>query len=271
MRARLQFLIAPLAVAGCAVGPSTAIDAPTPRAVRPVDTLTAPAPRQFIDSLAQARKGAPPDTLAPLVREERVTLDTTTDLAWLRVLADTTLVRLVETAWPAPRPPGGDRCGAGVSRRGRRRAGRCPLPPGERQWLCEHQPDRRFPATEFDAIRITAKPRVGLDFWGRIRRQTQAAEFDLAGQNCDRRAVIVTLVSAWSPHGSSFLRADRSVDLRRRALASRRASLLDLSRRRFSSPGWSRSWTMRQFGPRQPEPRPDWHNSPWTAPGPSIA
>ena len=52
-----------------------------------------------------------------------------------------------------------------------------------------------FRPQNFDVVRVTADLAWELDFWGRLRRQTQAAGFDLRAQEEDERAAVVTLVS----------------------------------------------------------------------------
>src|SRR5882672_9318344 len=88
-----------LALAGCAVGPSTHVPVATPAPLPAIDTSARPGIRRFIDSLAVARQGEQKDSgVATLWNAAPLTLDSAGDVAWLSVLRDSTLVGLVNTA-----------------------------------------------------------------------------------------------------------------------------------------------------------------------------
>lgn len=95
MKRRYPWLVALLA-SGCAVGPAYHPAPVTPEsakvgAARPSDSTVA-----FLDSLAAARARDTAALASPAFHP--VTEQALSDLAWLDILRDTTLVRLVETA-----------------------------------------------------------------------------------------------------------------------------------------------------------------------------
>jgi len=221
------------------VGPSYR---PTP-AVPPETRIGAEAgsaeTRAFFDSLARARAtdsisppdSAPPATTAPA---RPLAMDSLADLAWLELLQDTTLVRLVETAVRQNRDV---QVAIGRIREFRAQLGvaRSPLFPeltANASASVNQVAVGAFPPVSFNALRVTGDLAWELDFWGRIRRGIEAARADLASEEAGRRAVILSLVSDVAGSYLRLLELDQEHALAERTLASRRATL-DLARQRF--------------------------------------
>ena len=70
-----------------------------------------------------------------------------------------------------------------------------------------------------------------LDIWGRLRRATEAARASLLGAEENRKAVMITLVSAVADAYFSLRELDDELEISQRTLATRRESL-DLTRNR---------------------------------------
>ncbi|HEY0931791.1 MAG TPA: efflux transporter outer membrane subunit, partial [Gemmatimonas sp.] len=101
------------------------------------------------------------------------------------------------------------------------------------------------PPIEFDAARVTSDLAWELDFWGRTRRSTQAAGFDLAGREDDVRAVTLSLVSDVASAYLQLREADAIIAIAEQTLVSREATL-QLARRRFEQ-GLISELDVRQF------------------------
>jgi multidrug efflux system outer membrane protein len=71
-----------------------------------------------------------------------------------------------------------------------------------------------------------------LDLWGRIRRSTEAARAEFLAQEENRRAVILSLVSAVATSYVTLLQLDRQLEVSRETLETRSESL-DLFRLKF--------------------------------------
>lgn len=89
--------------------------------------------------------------------------------------------------------------------------GNSPLPPGV--------------AKELTFGRSTLDMVFQLDFWGRYRRLTEAAQQQFLAQEWNRRAVQVSLVSDVATNYFQLVELDRELEVSREALASRRESL----------------------------------------------
>jgi multidrug efflux system outer membrane protein len=85
---------------------------------------------------------------------------------------------------------------------------------------------------ESGQFRTTLDLAFELDLWGRLRRATEAARAELLATEEARRTVVLTLVSDVAQAYFEILDLDRELDVARRTVASRRASL-DLLRLRF--------------------------------------
>jgi multidrug efflux system outer membrane protein len=244
-----------LLAAGCAIGPSTRVAPPAPVSARIGDSLTAPVPRRFLDSLATARDQDRGDTAsAALWKPRALTLDSASDRPWLQVLRDSQLVALVETALRnnkdlqvAEARVREYRALAGVAR--------SDLFP---QLAANFAASKNelvfgaFPPQKFDVVRLTGDLAWELDFWGRLRRQAQAGTFDRQGREEEERAAVVTLVSDVATAYLELRELDQELAISERTLESRRASL-DLARRRFAQ-GVISELDVRQFEAQAAEP-----------------
>jgi len=97
---------------------------------------------------------------------------------------------------------------------------------------------RSFPSTpsgpivpEGDDYRASVDLTFELDLWGRLRRATEAARAELLADEDNWRAILTTLVADVARTYFDLLELDRELEIARRTLATREASL-DLQRRR---------------------------------------
>ena len=102
-----------------------------------------------------------------------------------------------------------------------------------------------FGVQTFNVYKATADGRWELDFWGRLRRATQAARADLLAQEENRRAVELSLIGAAATAYVDLRASDLDLDIARRTLESRRQTLA-LARRRLDH-GLISELDVRQF------------------------
>jgi multidrug efflux system outer membrane protein len=235
-------------IGGCAVGPSTRPPEERPQPVRLGDTLVPPASRAFFDSVAAARQAERPDTASPaLWSPEPLTLDSAGDLPWLAVLRDSVLLDLVRTAMTNNRDL---RTAVARVREYRAQLGvaRGDLFP---QLALNGATSTNkavfgsFPPQKFDIVRATADLSWELDFWGRLRRETQAARFDWLARDDDRRAAVLSLVSDVATAYLELRELDADLGISEQTLVSRQATL-GLAQRRFNQ-GVISELDVRQF------------------------
>ena len=217
-----------LAAGGCAVGPSYREPAVAPEGAAVGLSPRPDSIRSFYDSLAAADTTtlASPATLEP----------DSADLAWLAVLRDTTLLRLVDLAVRENRDV---QTAVARIREFRAQVGiaRSELFPELFATGAVSTNQSAFGAFEparFDAWRVAADVQWELDFWGRIRRGVQASRADLEGQEALHRSTVLTLVSDVSTAYLELLELAQEEQIAERTLASRRATLA-LARSRFES------------------------------------
>lgn len=245
MRALRLGSLAVLAAAGCAIGPSTRVTAPAATAVRIPDSLTAPAARRFLDSLIQVREREDSGVRVPAPRP--LALDPASDQPWLEVLQDSQLVALVRIAVANNREL---RLAVARVREYRALLGvaRSELFPqlSFNAIAAESQVAfGSFPVQTFNVVKLTGDLAWELDFWGRLRRQTQAAGFDFQGREEDERAALVSLVSDVVTAYLQLRELDQALAISEQTLESRRATLA-LARRRFTE-GVISELDVRQF------------------------
>jgi multidrug efflux system outer membrane protein len=94
-------------------------------------------------------------------------------------------------------------------------------------------------------IQATANLSWELDFWGRIRRSTEAARNDLLAQRENQRAVVLTLVGDVATAYLQLRQLDLELEISRRTLAANRETFR-LARRRFDQ-GLISELDVRQF------------------------
>ena len=227
-RTRLAPALLVLATGACAVGPSYREPALAPEGTTIGLSPRPDSIRAFYDSLAAADTAAapPPTTLEP----------DSADLAWLAVLKDTTLLRLVDLAVRENRDVRTAvarirefRAQVGVAR-----SGLFPELSANGSASTNQSVFGAFEPQRFEAFRVTADLQWELDFWGRIRRGVQASRADLESERAFYRATVLTLVSDVSNAYLELLELAQEEAIAERTLASRRATLA-LARSRFES------------------------------------
>ena len=233
-------------LAGCAVGPRYVPEPVAPPATR-VGARGADSIAPFYDSLAAARAADTVRAPSPPVTSRALPSEALADLAWLDILRDSTLRRLVETALRQNRDLATVqarieefRAEAGVAR--------SPLFPsltlngtGSRNQIVFPG----FPVPPYSAYRATADVAWELDFWGLVRRGIQAANADVAAQAAAERAAVLSLVSDVATAYLELLELDQERTTAERTLVSRQATL-DLARRRYAR-GLTSELDVRQF------------------------
>jgi multidrug efflux system outer membrane protein len=216
--------------AACAVGPSYEEPAVAPAGASVGLSATPDSIRAFYDSLARADSAQPAPPVPRTLEPDSV------DLAWLTILKDTTLVRLVETAVKENRDvrTAVARIREFRAQLGVARSGLFPEVSANASASTNQVALGAFEPVAFDALRVTADLQWELDFWGRIRRGVQASQADLQGEEAAYRATLLTLVSDVSNAYLELLELGQEEAIAERTLASRRATLA-LARDRFES------------------------------------
>ena len=223
------------ALSACAAGPTYHKTA----AVAPSVQLQAAAPndtnRPFFDSLATARSHDSATMARPPAAEHALRFDTTAGVAWLDILHDTTLERLVQIALTQNRSLQG-----AVARireyRAEASSARTLMYPNVTINGSEsnNQVALGFvPPVAYHAARLTGDMSWELDFWGKFRRGYEAANADAASQDAAERAVLLSLVSDVATGYLQLLELDQERAIAERTLTSRRATL-DLARQRYA-------------------------------------
>jgi len=236
-----------LAVAACTAGPvyrPEQVITPTQRigAERSSDSS-----RRFFDSLAVERQR---DSVRVLpAPASRTTIDeaSSSGLAWMNIIRDSTLAHLVETALRQNRDL---RIAAARIDEYRADVGvaRGPLAPSVTVNASEGTNQialGAFPPTSFRATRATGDLAWELDFWGRVRRGVEAANADLGAQEAARRATVLSLVSDVASSYLQLLELDQERAIAERTLSSRKATL-EIARQRFTQ-GLTSELDVRQF------------------------
>jgi outer membrane protein, multidrug efflux system len=222
-------------LAGCAVGPGFRPAPVVPRATKVGVGNRSDSARSFFDSLAAARAA---DSLQPAITPlppHSLVADSIADLAWLDLLPDSTLTRLVTIAVQHNRDLAlaearirEYRAAAGVAR--------APLFPSitlNGNYSSNQIAFGPPPPIAYKAWRVTADAAWELDFWGKTRRGMQAAGADLAAQEAAAQGAVLSLVSDVASGYLQLLELDQERAIAERTLASRRATL-DLAQRRYA-------------------------------------
>ena len=206
-------LLVSLVLSGCMVGP----DYRRPDLTMPADWRTGP---------------AQPSSLA--------------DLAWWEVFNDPILQELIRSAFDANRDVqvAVARILEGRAQLGGARAALFPQLGGGASYDYTRPYSRNsfflksFPSgpsgsllPEGDDYRASVDLTFELDLWGRLRRATEAARAELLANEDNWRTVLTTLVADLARAYFDLLELDRELEIARRTLATREASL-DLQRRR---------------------------------------
>ena len=229
-----------LLLSGCAFTPGYNAPRVVPPSASVATAATTNAP--LFDSLARAGQLAAP--LPP-----GATFDATgaLALAWLDVMRDTTLVRLVRTALQDNQEIHGAIARVNEYRAiaGSARSHLLPELDANASVSTNQVVFGGSPPTAYRAVRATADLQWELDFWGRIRKGVAASEADLAARSSDEQAIALTLVADVANAYLELLEAREDRELAQRALASRQATL-GLARQRFAQ-GVISELDVRQF------------------------
>jgi multidrug efflux system outer membrane protein len=242
------------AAAGCAVGPGYhRPELGVPAEWRRTDP-TADSLRPFYDSLMANRDTLPLDPNRPeaisadtSARPGVFVTDTTARLVWFDLLRDPELRKLVETALRENRDV---RVAIAAIDEFRAQYG---VAKGDffPQITLNAQGGRTqtvvgsLGSFTYNQLQGTANLSWELDFWGRIRRSTEAARSDLLAQRENQRAVVLTLVGDVVTAYLQLRQLDLELEISRRTLAANRETFR-LARRRFDQ-GLISELDVRQF------------------------
>ena len=241
-------LFALLVVAsGCLAGPKYAPE----RVIAPTQRVGAPrlsdSSRQFFDSLEIERRRDSIRSIASANARQTINDRSVDATAWLDIIPDSNLVRLVDVALRQNRDlrvavarMDEYRANLGVAR-----ASRLPSVNVSGSESTNQVALGAFPATSYRAARLTTDLAWELDFWGRVRRGIEAASADYAAREADRQAVALSLVSQVASGYLQLLELDQERAIAERTLSTRRATL-DIARQRFNQ-GLTSELDVRQF------------------------
>ena len=237
-----------LVCVSCAIGPSTNVVPLEYPVVGRTDSATSPTARRFLDSLSAARTADRSDSASStLWKPVPLTVESTRDLAWLNILRDSVLVALVNTAVANNRDlqVAEARVREYRAERGVARGDFFPQ-------LSANGTDGTFKTAipggapiAYHAVTATGNLSWELDFWGRLRRQAQAANFDYRAREADARATAITLVSDVAIAYLELRELDEDLRIAEQTLVSRQ-STFDLARQRFRQ-GLISELDVRQF------------------------
>jgi multidrug efflux system outer membrane protein len=247
----MLWLVVSAAVAGCAVGPRFRPAPPVPAGAQVGGGETADGradtTRAFFDSLARARAADTAVAALPAAAPRALTAESLVDLAWLDIVRDSVLGRLIETALRQNRDVAlasaridEYRALAGVAR--------APLFPSLTVNGSAARNKISFGTTAippYSAFRATADLAWQLDFWGGTRRGLEAANADLAARRAAERGAVLALVSNVASGYLQLLELDQERAIAEQTLASRQATLA-LARERFAQ-GVTSELDVRQF------------------------
>jgi outer membrane protein, multidrug efflux system len=242
------------ATAGCAVGPGyrrpeLGVPAEWRRTDPAVDSL-----RPFYDSLMANRDTLPLNPSGPEAVSADTSAgggvfltDTTANLVWFDLLRDPELRKLVETALRENRDV---RVAIATINEFRAQYG---VAKGDffPQITLNAQGGRTknvlgsLGSFTFNQLTATADLSWELDFWGRIRRSTEAARNDLLAQRENQRSVVLTLVGDVATAYLQLRQLDLALEISRRTLTANRETFR-LARRRFDQ-GLISELDVRQF------------------------
>jgi multidrug efflux system outer membrane protein len=194
------FLTLALLLSGCMLGPNyrrPAIDAPG------------------------AYRG---DRLSPIASSESLG-----DEKWWEVFQDPALQQLIRTALQRNYDVriAASRVLQAQAQLGITRASQFPTVSAGAQAFSERNPkiSSSFPSYEANAGEVDLSVVWNLDFWGKYRRQTEAARAQLLASQWGQRAVLTSVVSSVASSYFTLRELDLALDLSKRTLAARQDSL----------------------------------------------
>jgi multidrug efflux system outer membrane protein len=247
---RLRALVLPALVTGVM---SCTVRAPyTPATVIPATQRVGVArisdsSRAFFDSLtAERRRDSARVVTVPLARQI-ATSDSLASVAWLDIIRDTTLVRLIDLALRQNR-----NVQIAVARITEYRANVGVARAAERPTVTLNGSQSRsqvalgaFPPASFNSTRLTADMAWEVDVWGRVRYGIAAAGADLEAQEAAERGVALSLVGDVAIGYLQLLELYQEVAIAERTLSSRKATL-QVARERFAQ-GLTSELDVKQF------------------------
>jgi outer membrane protein, multidrug efflux system len=237
-------LVAVMAGSACMVGPRYKPEPVIPENQRIGTPRLSDSSQHFFDSLAVERRR---DTARLEPPRQAIGNASVSSMAWLDIIRDSTLMRLVEISLRQNRD-----LRVAVARIDEFRAdvgiARGPLLPSITVNGAESTNQvalGSFPPTAFRAARLTGDLAWELDFWGRVRRGVEAARADLGAQEAAQRATVLSLVSDVAQGYLQLLELDQERAIAERTLSSRKATL-EIARQRFAQ-GLTSELDVRQF------------------------
>lgn len=225
-------------LAACMAGPSTRVTPPAvPAPAGRSESSMPEASRRYLDSLATVRAN---ENALKLSFESG-------EIDWFMAIGDSQLVKLVRTALENNRDlqTADARVREYRARLGSARAQRYPWLDMNMEWSTNKSVFGNSPSVQYDVVRAAPAVQWELDFWGRLRRNEQAARFDWSATVEDRRAIALTLVSDVATAYLDLLQIDESLRISNETLVSRETTLT-LARRRFAQ-GVTSELDVRQF------------------------
>lgn len=233
--ARVLALTAAVAIAAaCASGPSYHQSPAVAPSTQLRTTVMGDSNRAFFDSLSAARAQDSATLAHPPAPQRALSFDTTAGVAWLDIMHDTTLERLVDVA--LRQNPTVQGAMARIREyRAEAASARTLLAPNISINGSESTNQIAFGSQVFGyrAASLTGNMSWELDFWGKFRRGAEAANADAASQDATERAVLLSLVSDVATGYLQLLELDQERAIAERTLSSRRATL-DLARQRYA-------------------------------------
>lgn len=233
--------------AACTAGPAYAPEQVIAPARRIGTPSLSDSSRRFFDSLAVERGRDSVLTIPAEAARAKFSDAAISGLAWMDIIRDSTLVRLVDIALRQNR-----NLQVAVARIDEYRAdvgmARAPLVPSVALNGSEGTNQialGAFPPTSFRAARFTGDVAWEIDFWGRVRRGVEAANADLGAQEAAQRATVLSLVSDVASGYLQLLELDQERTIAERTLSSRKATL-EIARERFAQ-GLTSELDVRQF------------------------
>jgi outer membrane protein, multidrug efflux system len=246
MNGRLCSTAAALLLAGCAVGPAYQPTDLMPASTQVGVARRADSTRVFFDSLAAARA-------TDSVRSEfepgpsgALPVDSLTDLAWLDVLRDTTLGRLVRTALRQNRTLQAVQASVREYRAeyGVELSALYPSLTLNGGWSRNKVAFGSLAIAPYTAWRATGDLAWELNFWG-VGRGLAAARADVGAREAYERAAVLTLVSEVATGYLQLLELDQERAIAEQNLSSSQATLT-LARERYAR-GLISELDVRQF------------------------
>jgi multidrug efflux system outer membrane protein len=236
-----------LLTAGCAAGPTYRPEPVIAPGQRVGAARLSDSSRVFFDSLSAERRRDSIESVQGVPARQTLTDAALGSAAWLDIIHDSTLVRLIDAALRQNRDVQMAAARIDESRQDLRvaRAGQVPSLSLNSSMSNNQVALGAFPPTAYQAARATADLAWELDFWGRLRRGVEAASADLGAEEAGQRATVLSLVSGVASAYVQLLELDQEREIAERTLSLRK-STLDIARARYAQ-GLTSELDVRQF------------------------